>query len=94
LPFEAAVESLASATGQLRIRWVSRDLKPPIFDQAVALFEAGRTVRQVASRLEISRSEAGRLRQRAVAEGLLDNGGSEDEAQELELAIQGNSRPN
>jgi putative DNA primase/helicase len=91
LPFEAAVEPLAPATGQPRIRWVSRDLKPPIFDQAVALFEAGRTVRQVASRLEISRSEAGRLRQRAVAEGVLDKG---DESQEQETTIHGHSRPN
>jgi hypothetical protein len=53
---------------------MSRDLKPPIFRQAVRLFDDGMTVRQVAVALGISRSEAGRLRQKAEADGLLDRG--------------------
>jgi hypothetical protein len=39
--------------------------------QAAELFEEGMTVREVAATLRISRSEAGRLRLRALAEGLL-----------------------
>ena len=38
----------------------------------VFLFEEGQTVREVAAVLRISKSEAGRLRQRAVEEGLVD----------------------
>jgi putative DNA primase/helicase len=93
LPFEASVESLVSETGHPGIQWVSRDLEPPIFEQAVALFEAGRTVRQVAAAVGVSRTEAGRLRQRALAEGLLDSGG-EDDAPELENAVDRYFRPN
>jgi hypothetical protein len=74
VPFEAVVEPFANDLGQEGIRRVSRDLKPPIFRQAVRLFDNGMTVRQVAVALGISRSEAGRLRQKAEADGLLDGG--------------------
>jgi putative DNA primase/helicase len=73
VPFEAVVEPFANDLGHEGIRWVSQDLKPPIFRQAVR-FADGMTVRQVAVALGISRSEAGRLRQKAEADGLLDGG--------------------
>jgi hypothetical protein len=57
------------------IVWVSRELTPPVLSEAAALFEDGQTVREVAAVLRISKSEAGRLRQRAVEEGLLGRGG-------------------
>ena len=44
------------------IRWLARDLKPSIFEQAAALFQEGRSVRQVKNLLGISHGEAGRLR--------------------------------
>ena len=43
----------------------------PLLTEAASLFEDGQTVREVAAVLRISKSEAGRLRQRAVEEGLL-----------------------
>jgi hypothetical protein len=46
------------------------------------------TVRQAAVLLGMSRSEAGRLRQQALAEGLLEEGG-EGEDQEAEIAADG-----
>ncbi len=94
LPFEAAVEPFVSKSGAPGIRWVSRNLEPPVFERATALFQAGKTVRQVAEAMGVSRSEAGRLRQRAEAEGLLDLGGEEEEDSEPEMAIQNHSRPN
>jgi len=42
------------------------------------LFEDGQTVREVAVVLRISKSEAGRLRQRAVEEGLLSRDGARE----------------
>ena len=53
---------------------MARDLKPSVFEQAAALFQEGRSVRQVKTLLGISHGEAGRLRLRAAAEGLLDAG--------------------
>jgi hypothetical protein len=47
------------------------DLKPPLLLQAAELFAEGLTVREVAATLRISKSEAGRLRLRALAEGLV-----------------------
>jgi hypothetical protein len=64
--FEARVENVCNA-----IRWSSVNLKPPLVTQAAELFAEGMTVREVASVLRISKSEAGRLRQRAAADGLL-----------------------
>ena len=58
--------------GQGSIRWSSGDLKPPLLMQAAGLFGEGMTVREVASALQISKSEAGRLRLRALADGLLN----------------------
>jgi putative DNA primase/helicase len=66
VPFEARVESVGDG-----IRWSSSDLKPPLLMQAAELFADGLTVREVASALRISKSEAGRLRLRAMADGLL-----------------------
>jgi hypothetical protein len=42
-------------------------------DSTKTLFEEGHTVRQVAKMLGVSKSEAGRLRQRAMDEGLFDS---------------------
>jgi len=67
------------------IRWVARDLKPPIFQQAAELFARGMSVREVRKALGISHGEAGRLRLRAAAEGLLEPG-REDEEEEAEIA--------
>ena len=47
------------------------DLKPPVLYRAAELFRDGHTVRQVADLLGVSRSEAGRLRLKAAAEGIL-----------------------
>jgi hypothetical protein len=53
------------------VGWSDRDLIPPILKRAAELFEGGATVREVAAMLRISKSEAGRLRLRALADGLL-----------------------
>jgi putative DNA primase/helicase len=67
IPFEASV----TADGPEGIRWSSRDLTPPILKRATELFADGLTVREVAAILRISKSEAGRLRIRAITDGLL-----------------------
>ncbi len=89
LPFEA----LVSDSGKPGIQWVARDLKPPIYQQAAELFASGRTVRQVKEILGISHGEAGRLRLRAAAEGLLEPSGEDDE-EEAENAVGGRFGPN
>jgi hypothetical protein len=72
--------------GRSGIAWVSRELTPPLLNEAAALFEDGQTVREVAAVLRISKSEAGRLRQRAVEEGLLArNGGTEEQSSIIRL---------
>jgi putative DNA primase/helicase len=80
LPFEAVVEPFVGKPG---VRWTARDLKPPVLHQAADLFAAGLSVRQVATQLGISRSEAGRLRLAAVADGLFlgaaEDGSEDDE---------------
>ncbi len=81
VPFEASV----TADGQDGIRWSSRDLTPPILKRAAELFADGLTVREVAAILRVSKSEAGRLRLRALAEGLLS---SEDELNGEKITIQ------
>jgi hypothetical protein len=88
--FEAAVEAFTTETGQAAIRWTARDLNPSVFEQAAILFEEGRTVRQVKSLLGRSHGEAGRLRLRAAAEGLLDVG-QRGEPQEAKPAGTGHS---
>jgi hypothetical protein len=52
--------------------------QPPIFKQAAELFREGITVREVAATLHISKTEAGRLRLRALDEGLLVSGDGAD----------------
>jgi len=74
-PFEAIAEPVSFQDGRSAIAWASRELTPPLFREAAALFEDGHTVREVAAILRISKSEAGRLRQRAVGAGLLDREG-------------------
>ena len=66
IPFEARVESVGTG-----ISWSLSDLKPPLLLQAAELFGDGLTVRDVAATLRISKSEAGRLRLRALAERLV-----------------------
>jgi hypothetical protein len=70
-PFEASAEAVFSEDGRSGIAWAARELRPPLLSEAAALFDDGQTVREVAAVLRISKSEAGRLRQRAVEEGLL-----------------------
>jgi putative DNA primase/helicase len=70
IPFEVSIETL-TASGQEDIRWCSRDLTPPMLKRAAELFAEGLTVREVATTLRISKSEAGRLRLRALADGIL-----------------------
>jgi hypothetical protein len=71
LPFEAIVEPFVT-DGRDGVRWLARDLAPPILKRAAAMFEEGKTVRAVATMLGVSKSEAGRLRQRVIDEGLFD----------------------
>ena len=78
IPLEVSIET-STAGGQERIRWCSRDLTPPMLKRATELFAEGVTVREVATTLRISKSEAGRLRLRALDAGLLGLGGSADE---------------
>ena len=87
------VEAFVTELGRAGIRWVARDLKPPVLYRAAELFRDGRTVRQVADLLGVSRSEAGRLRLRATADGIL-GAVDEDESEEVETAIEGRFRLN
>ena len=93
LPFEAMVEAFVSESGRASIRWVARDLKPPVLNRAAELFRDGHTVRQVADLLGVSRSEAGRLRLRATADGILGAVG-EGESEEFETPVEGRFRLN
>ena len=78
-PFEASLVSTPDGRG---LTWSASDLKPSHLEEAVALFRSGVTVRAVAAQLGIARSSAGRLRQRAQEDGLLDSeaDGGEDES--------------
>ena len=82
-PFEA---SLVATPDGCALTWSASDLKPTHIDQAVALFRSGVTVRAVTAQLGIGRSSAGRLRQKAQEDGLLDTddepegGGGEDDS--------------
>ena len=66
IPFEVGIETITAGRG-----WCSRDLTPPMLKRATELFAEGVTVREVATTLRISKSEAGRLRLRALDAGLL-----------------------
>jgi hypothetical protein len=92
LPFEAMVEAFVRS-GRAGVRWVARDLKPPVLHRAAELFRGGHTVRYVADLLGVSRSEAGRLRLKAAADGTIDRVG-EDESEDLEAAVEGRFRLN
>jgi putative DNA primase/helicase len=72
VPFETTAKACVSPTDAPGLEWTNRDLLPPMLTRAAALFEDDHTVREVAAILRISRSAAGRLRQRAVEEGILD----------------------
>jgi putative DNA primase/helicase len=85
-PFEAAVESLTTERSKCAIRWLARDLKPSVFEQAAALFQEGKSVRRVKMLLGISHGEAGRLRLRAAAEGLLEPERDDEREEEAEIA--------
>jgi putative DNA primase/helicase len=81
-PFEAKLVSTPDGCG---LTWLACDLKPSHLEEAVALFRSGVTVRAVAAHLGIARSSAGRLRQKAQEDGLLDSeddseAGGEDES--------------
>jgi putative DNA primase/helicase len=93
LPFEAAVEPFITEGGAPGICWVARDLMRPIFQQAAELFAQGLSVREVRKALGISHGEAGRLRLKAVAEGILESE-PEDQAEEPEAAADGPFRLN
>jgi hypothetical protein len=93
MPMKAAAEPFVTDVGLPGMRWVARDLKPPIFQQAAELFAQGMSVREVRKALGISHGEAGRLRLRAAAEGLLEPG-REDEGDEAEIAADGPLRLN
>ena len=71
-PFEASLASTPDGRG---LTWLACDLKPSHLEEAAALFRDGFTVRAVAAQLGIARSSAGRLRQRAQEDGLLDSNG-------------------
>jgi hypothetical protein len=86
-------KSNKSETGGAGVRWVARDLKPPVLYRATELFRDGHTVRQVADLLGVSRSEAGRLRLKAAADGIVGAMG-EDESEEVEEAVEGRFRLN
>jgi hypothetical protein len=47
------VEPLILLPGAAGIRWVARDLKPPIFQQAAELYARGLSVREVRKALGI-----------------------------------------
>jgi hypothetical protein len=90
---EAALAPFITDSDLPGIRWVARDIKPPIFQQAAELFREGHTVRQVAVLLGVSRSEAGRLRLKAAAEGIIA-GVEEDESEEVETPVEDRFRLN
>ena len=69
-PFEASLASTPDGRG---LTWLACDLKPSHLEEAAALFRSGITVRAAAAQLGIARSSAGRLRQKAQEEGLLDD---------------------
>jgi DNA-binding transcriptional regulator LsrR (DeoR family) len=53
-------------------RWATREPEDAELERAAALFGDGLSVRDVADEMNISKSKAQRLRQRAVTEGRLD----------------------
>ncbi len=78
-PFEATAKPFVSESGGTGLGWSNRDLLPPMLTRAAALFADEHTIREVAAILRVSRSVAGRLRQRAVEEGILAAGDGDGE---------------
>jgi putative DNA primase/helicase len=74
--FEAKLDSLV-VDGRDGVRWSAHEMSPPMFRQAAKLFQEGLTVREVAAALRI---ESGRIRLRALDEGLLVTGNGADRA--------------
>jgi putative DNA primase/helicase len=72
-PFEARLDSVVTDDGE-GVSWSAHALRPPILKQAVQLYGQGLSVRQVAASLGISKSEAGRLRLKALDGGLIVDG--------------------
>lgn len=68
-PFEARAATVLGNDGKNRLTWSSAGIEPSPFAQAAELFANGLTVRQVADQLKLSKSKAGRLRQKAKADG-------------------------
>jgi putative DNA primase/helicase len=77
ISFEANLESFVTDQGE-GVRWSSRERSPPVLKQVAELFQDGLTVREVAAALKMSKTEAGRLRLRALGEGLLVAGHGDD----------------
>lgn len=77
--FEAKLESFGD-NGCEGVRWSAHNQSPPIFKRAIELFQDRSTVREVAAALRISKTEAGRLRLRALDEGILATGNGTDRA--------------
>ena len=73
LPFEARLETV-NAEGRETLFWIASSLKPPLLMQAAELFSEGMSVREVATALRISKSEAGRLQLRALTDGIFGFG--------------------
>jgi hypothetical protein len=71
--FVGRLESFVTDQGE-GVRWSSRERSPPVLKQVAELFQDGLTVREVAAALKMSKTEAGRLRLRALGEGLLAAG--------------------
>ena len=87
VPFEVSIET-STAGPQEGIRWCSHDLTPRMLKRATELFAEGLTVREVAATLRISKSEAGRLRLRALADGILSpEDGPELNSQQIIAAL-------
>jgi len=68
--FEAKLEPVMACERE-GVRWSAHNSSPPILKQAAELFRVGLSVREVAAALRISKTETGRLRLRALDEGLL-----------------------
>lgn len=66
-PFEAMMH--AGAHGD--VTWTCEPLKDVVLKKAAALFADGTSVRDAADELGVSKTAAGRLRKRAIAEGLV-----------------------
>jgi hypothetical protein len=70
LPFEARLEAV-NAEGREALFWIPFNLMPRLLMQAAELFSGGMSVCEVAAVLRISKTEAGRLRLRALTDGIL-----------------------